>query len=489
MLQRTGRKKGRRYIKALQYAPKGGIAAILKGANIVMKRKLTMKETIVVASTLFGMFFGAGNLIFPVHLGQMAGSNSWPAILGFCITAVTIPILAVAAIGNTHSDNLMELSNKVSGWYGRLFTAVLYLTIGPFFAIPRCASVSFTTGLAPIVGESHFKLWQLIFTFIFFALVMYFSLRPGKITTWIGRVINPLFLLFLGILILVALINPGAPMSEVEPVEAYRSGALFNGLIEGYGTMDAIAGLAFGIVIINVIRDLGVDKDSDVARETLKAGVFAGILMFIIYMLTIIIGAQSRGLFDVSDNGGIALTQISGHYLGSIGSLVLALTITFACLKTAIGLVTSCGEMFVKLVPGKLNYRGWAMFFTLFSFIVSNVGLTAIINYAVPVLMLLYPLVTVLIIMALCEKLFGKSKYVYGLVTLGAFIPAVFDFCKTLPEGVQNALHIPAMTELGRSIFPFFDIGLGWVVPALTGLVIGLVLTVAMRGKDKKAAA
>ena len=454
-----------------------------------MKRKLTMKETIVVASTLFGMFFGAGNLIFPVHLGQMAGSNAWPAIIGFCITAVTVPILAVAAIGNTHSDNLMELSNKVSGWYGRVFTAVLYLTIGPFFAIPRCASVSFTTGLAPIVGESHFRLWQLVFTFIFFAFVMYFSLRPGKITTWIGRVINPLFLVFLGILIFVALIHPGAPMSEVAPVDSYKDGALFNGLIEGYGTMDAIAGLAFGIVIINVIRDLGVDKDNDVARETLKAGVFAGILMFIIYMLTIIMGAQSRGLFDVSDNGGIALTQISGHYLGSIGSLVLALTITFACLKTAIGLVTSCGEMFVKLVPGKLNYRGWAMVFTLFSFIISNVGLTAIINYAVPVLMLLYPLVTVLIIMALTEKAFGKSKYVYGWVTLGAFIPAVFDFCKTLPEGLQNALHIQALTELGRRIFPFFDLGLGWVVPALIGLVIGLVLTFAMRGKGKKAAA
>jgi LIVCS family branched-chain amino acid:cation transporter len=145
--------------------------------------------------------------------------------------------------------------------------------------------------------------------------------------------------------------------------------------------------------------------------------------------------------------------------------------------------------MFVKLVPGKLNYRGWAMFFTLFSFIVSNVGLTAIINYAVPVLMLLYPLVTVLIIMALCEKAFGKSKYVYGWVSLGAFIPAVFDFCKTLPEGIQTALHIPAMTELGRSVFPFFDIGLGWVVPALIGLVIGLVLTVVMRGKKGKAAA
>ena len=454
-----------------------------------MKKKLTMKETIVVASTLFGMFFGAGNLIFPVHLGQMAGSNSWPAIIGFCVTAVTIPILAVAAIGNTHSDNLLDLSSKVSGWYGVAFTALLYLTIGPFFAIPRCASVSFTTGLAPIVGESHYKLWQLVFTAIFFALVMYFSLRPGKITTWIGRVINPLFLVFLGILVIAALIHPGAAMADVEPIEAYQSGAFFNGFIEGYGTMDAIAGLAFGIVIINVVRDLGVEKDGDVAKETLKSGVFTGLLMLIIYALTIIMGAQSRGLFEVSDNGGIALAQISNHYLGGIGSIVLALTITFACLKTAIGLVTSCGEMFVKLVPGKLNYRGWAMVFTLFSFIVSNVGLTAIITYAIPVLMLLYPLATVLVIMALTENWFGKSKYVYGWVTLGAFIPAVFDFCKTLPEGVQNALHIPAMTALGQKIFPFFDLGLGWVVPALIGLVIGLAITFAKRGKAGKAAA
>ena len=448
-----------------------------------------MKETIIVASTLFGMFFGAGNLIFPVHLGQMAGSNSVSAIIGFCITAVTIPILAVAAIGNTHSDNLLQLSTKVSRRFGYIFTAVLYLTIGPFFAIPRCASVSFTTGLAPVVGESHFRLWQFLFSLVFFAFVMYFSLRPGKITVWIGKVINPLFLVFLGILIIVAMVNPGAPVSEVEPADAYTSGALFNGAIEGYGTMDAIAGLAFGIVIINIVRDMGIDKDDDVARETLKAGVFTGILMAIIYALTIIMGAQSRGLFELSDNGGIALTQISNHYLGTVGSIVLALTITFACLKTAIGLITSCGEMFLKVIPGKLNYRGWAMLFTLVSFIISNVGLTAIINLAVPVLMLLYPLATVLIILALCEKIFGKSQYVYACSIIGAFIPAVFDFCKTLPEGAQSALNIPAMTALGSRIFPFFDLGLGWVVPALIGLAVGIVLMLVNRGKGNKAAA
>jgi LIVCS family branched-chain amino acid:cation transporter len=189
-------------------------------------------------------------------------------------------------------------------------------------------------------------------------------------------------------------------------------------------------------------------------------------------------GAQSRGLFELSDNGGIALTQISNHYLGSFGSIVLALTITFACLKTAIGLVTSCGEMFVKVIPGKLNYRGWAMVFTLFSFIVSNVGLTAIITYAVPVLMLLYPLAITLIILALTEGLFGKRKEVYTWVTIGAFIPALFDFFK--------ALGVSPVATLGSKIFPFFDLGLGWVVPSLIGLVLGLAFSMA---KNKSEAA
>ena len=457
-----------------------------ENVDIMRKTRLSMRETIVVASTLFGMFFGAGNLIFPVHLGQMAGSNSWLAIIGFCITAVTIPILAVAAIGNTHSDNLLQLSSKVGKKYGKWFTAALYLTIGPFFAIPRCASVSFTTGIAPLTSGAAYWVWQLVFTFIFFAFVMYFSLRPNGITIWIGRIINPAFLIFLAILIIVALINPGAPLSEVTPTDAYKSGALFNGIIEGYGTMDAIAGLAFGIVIINVVRDLGVEKDGDVARETVKAGVFTGILMAVIYVLTIIMGAQSRGLFELSDNGGIALTQISKHYLGGFGSFILAVTITLACLKTAIGLVTSCGEMFVKVIPGKLNYRGWAMVFTLFSFIVSNVGLTAIIKYAVPVLMLLYPLAIVLIMLALFEKLFKGSRYVYLCATIGAFIPAIFDFFKTLPEGLQKVLGIPGMTFIGQKIFPFFDLGLGWVVPALIGLVVGIILT-ATKGKKETA--
>ena len=448
-----------------------------------MKRTLTLKETIVVASTLFGMFFGAGNLIFPVHLGQMAGSNTGLATIGFIITAVGIPILGVAAIGNTHSDNLLSLSSKVSGWYGYAFTTLLYLTIGPFFAIPRCATTSFTTGIAPLIDESKLTIVQVIFTIIFFAVVLFFSLRPSGITTWIGRIINPIFLVTITILIVVSMVKPTAHIADIMPAENYQTSTLFNGIIEGYGTMDAIAGLAFGIIIINVVRGLGVDGDDDVAKATIKSGFFTALLMGLIYVLTVIMGAQSRGVFEVSENGGIALAQISNYYLGSIGSLLLALMITFACLKTAIGLVTSCSEMFVSMFPKSMSYKAWAISFSLFSFAVSNVGLTAIIEYSVPVLMLLYPLAIVLIAMALTERLFKKSKYVYIWVTAGAFAAAIFDFCKTLPEGIQTALSIPAMTALGQRIFPFFDLGLGWILPSFIGLIIGLLITATKKEK------
>ena len=317
-----------------------------------MENRLNFKQRILVAGTLFGMFFGAGNLIFPVHLGQLAGSNVIPAILGFIMTAVGIPILGVAAIGNTHSDGLQSLANKVGKGYGYVFTCLLYLTIGPFFAIPRCATTSFTTGIQPMLGsETSETLALLIFSLVFFALVLFFSLRPAGITVWIGKIINPLFLIFLGVLVITALCRPSADISSVAPEVGYETGSLFSGFIEGYGTMDAIAGLAFGIVVIDIIRSMGITKDTAVAKEVLYSGVLTGLLMAVIYIATILMGTQSRGLFNTSGNGGIALAQIAGHYLGKAGSIILALTITFACLKTSIGLVTSCADAFVRMFP------------------------------------------------------------------------------------------------------------------------------------------
>ena len=442
-------------------------------------KKLTMRQKILVAGTLFGMFFGAGNLIFPVHLGQLAGRNVIPAIIGFIVTAVGIPIFGVAAIGITHSDGLQTLSSKVGKGYGIFFTCLLYLTIGPLFAIPRCATVSFTTGVAPMLLDPS-KEWLalLIFSAIFFAFVLFFSLRPGKITVWIGKIINPIFLLFLAVLVIAALTNPGASIAAVEPVEAYATGtsSFFSSFIEGYGTMDAIAGLAFGIVVVDVIRRMGVDNDDAVAVDVLGSGLLTSIPMIVIYVTTILMGTQSRGLFETSENGGIALAQISGHYLGRAGSLVLAVTITCACLKTAIGLVTSCADAFARMFPKGLSYRAWAVIFTVLSFLISNFGLSKIISYSLPLLLFLYPLAITLILLALFGNLFHHDRAVYVSVTAFTCIAALFDLAKALPANLKTALHLDGAVGLAEKILPFFDISLGWVLPAFVGLVLGLII-------------
>lgn len=440
-----------------------------------MKTRLSLKQKILVAGTLFGMFFGAGNLIFPVHLGQLAGSNVIPAMIGFIITAVGIPVLGVAAIGITHSNGLQDLAGKVGPRYSYFFTCLLYLTIGPCFAIPRCATTSFTTGIAPMLG-SESALALLIFSGIFFGLVLLFSLRPANITVWIGKIINPLFLVFLAILVFTALIHPGASILETSPSEAYQTGALFSGFVEGYGTMDAIAGLAFGIVVIDIIRGMGVTDDTAIAGDVLRSGTMAGALMALIYVLTILMGTQSLGLFECSENGGIALAQIAEHYLGSFGSVVLALTITFACLKTSIGLVTSCSETFVRMFPKALSYRAWAVIFTLFSFLISNFGLSRIIDYSLPVLMFLYPPTITLILLAIFGRFFHHDRRVYVSVTAFTCVAALLDFLKTLPQGIQDLLHVQGLLEMANDILPFFSINLGWILPALVGLALGLGL-------------
>ena len=440
-------------------------------------KKLTLRQKILVAGTLFGMFFGAGNLIFPVHLGQMAGRNALPAIIGFIITAVGIPILGVAAIGVTHSDGLQTLSGKVGKGYGIFFTCLLYLTIGPLFAIPRCATVSFTTGITPLLGaDSPERLYLLLFSAVFFAFVLFFSLRPGKITVWIGKIINPLFLFFFAVLMLAALLAPGAAVSAVEPVEAYRSDAFFPALIEGYGTMDAIAGLAFGIVVIDVIRRMGVDNDDAIAKDVLSSGLLTGALMALIYVVSIVVGAQSRGLFELSENGGIALTQIAGHYLGGVGLFILAFTITFACLKTSIGLVTACAETFSKMTNGKISYRSWAILFTVFSFAVSNIGLSAIIEYSIPMLMLIYPPAIALILLAFLGKFFAHDRTVYIATMIGTWAAAIFDCMKTLPAPVQAALHLDAPIAFAAAHLPLFDKNLGWLLPAVIGFAAGMAI-------------
>lgn len=426
---------------------------------------------------LFGLFFGAGNLIFPVFMGQMAGHNIWYAILGFLVTGVGLPLLGIVAMGISRSDGLYKLASRVHPFYSIFFTCALYLTIGPFFAIPRTATVSFEVGIAPLISQSQVSLWLGIFSLLFFLSVLWFSLRPSNILVYVGKILNPLFLMFLSILIITAFINPMGDISQFQATGAYQDNSFFQGFIEGYNTMDALASLAFGIIVINVIRNLGIEDPKTIALSTVKSGILSMSLMVIIYACLAIIGSQSLGITDISSNGGQALAIISTHYFGRGGSLLLAATITVACLKTAVGLITSCSETFSNIFKNSLSYKGYAILFCIISFGVANIGLNNIISFSLPVLMFLYPLAITLILLSIFHGFFHGDKRVYQCV-IGFTIPAaLLDLIGTLPKDMVQLLNLGGLIEWAKASLPFYNIGMGWILPSLLGLFIGLLIS------------
>lgn len=454
-----------------------------------MKQKLSGREYVYIASMLFGLFFGAGNLIFPVHMGQMAGSNLWPAIIGFCVTGVGLPLLGVAALGISRSNGLYELGCRVGRPYSIFFTCLLYLTIGPFFAIPRCASTSFTVGLEQILPDgANMQLCLFIFSLLFFGAALFFSLKPGKILVWVGKILNPAFLVFLGVLVVVSVLNPGASIGDVQPEGAYATQSFFTGFLEGYNTMDALASLAFGIVVVQVIRGLGVTESNAVAGSTVRAGIFSCLFMAVIYVAVSVVGAQSRGLFATSENGGIALAQIAQHYLGKPGLYILAATVTLACLKTSVGLITSCAEAFTGLFPKGPSYRIWAIIFSGASMLFANVGLSGIISYSLPVLMFLYPLAITLVLLSLFGRFFRYDRAVFISTTACALVASFYDLLVSLPENLYTALHCDAIKSFVTSYLPLADLGLSWVIPSLVGFAIGMIIHVAHAASARKAA-
>ena len=293
-----------------------------------------------------------------------------------------------------------------------------------------------------------------MFSLLFFAIVLWFSLKPGKILTWIGKILNPIFLVCLGILLLTALFHPMGAVREIAPEGAYIPSAFFSGFLEGYNTMDALAGLAFGIIVVNVVKDLGIESPEAIAVNTVKAGIFGCGLMGIIYLAVAVVGAQSRGLYPVSANGGEALLVIARHYFGGAGAAILAVTVTFACLKTAVGLITSCSETFHSLFPTWFSYRTWAIGFCLLSFGIANLGLNAILACTLPVLMFLYPLAIALIFLALTGKWYRNDPLVYRSVILFTLLAAILDFLNAIPQAAVEFLHLILCWIWRRSICP-----------------------------------
>ncbi len=449
-----------------------------------MNKKLTWANYLSIGSMLFGLFFGAGNLIFPVFMGQHAGENVWNAIIGFVSTGVLLPFLGVVAIGLSKTNGLFQLASKVHKSFAYFFTVALYLTIGPFFALPRLATVSYEVGFTPFVSAENNAIGLAIFSVLFYAVAIFYALKPSIIVTSVGKVLNPLFLVFLSVLFIAAFLSPMGTVSEAQALNGYTDAAFFTGFLEGYNTMDALASLAFGVIVINAIKQLGVHEPSQIALDTLKSGVITVLLMSGIYAALTVLGTTSVSSIAVMENGGLILAAIAQHFFGNIGNVLLAFIVTLACLKTAIGLIVACSEMFTTMFPNTFSYRVYVFIFGIVTALVANVGLTAIIAYSIPVLMLLYPLAITLIIVALIAPFMGDRRISYVMSIVFVLPVAFADFLNAAMDMEIVGQQVAPIIETIYSVLPFADIGMAWVLPATIGLVIGLVLAVGTDGPN-----
>lgn len=298
---------------------------------------------VVIRFMLFSLFFGAGNLIFPPFLGQNAGEHTFTAMAVFLLTAVVLPVLGVIVVARF--DGLDKLSGKAGKRFVFIFTVLIYLSIGPGLGIPRAASVPFEMAVSPYLpNDANRTLWMVLYSALFFLVALWLCLNPGKLVQRIGKVLTPSLLILL-VLLFISFVTKGN-VNVAPALDSYQSSAFLKGFTEDYNTMDTIAALNFGLVISTTLVSFGLNEKKDCITHTVYAGIFAGSILVIVYMMLSYMGMRSSGVYAVQENGAWTLRCIVQQVFGDGGAILLAAIFTLACLTTCIGLINSISQFF-----------------------------------------------------------------------------------------------------------------------------------------------
>lgn len=317
--------------------------------------KLGKRQMLLVSFMLFSLFFGAGNLIFPPFLGQNAGTHTLFAVIGFLVTAVVLPILGVIVV--TKFNGLAHLSQKVGAKFGLMFTVLICLSIGPGLGIPRAASVPFEMAVAPYLPVgTNLTIWMVVYSLVFFLIALWLCLNPGKLVERIGTFLPPSLLVLLSILFVSFLFLGENKIANLQP--AYQSVPFLQGFIHGYQTMDTIAGLNFGLVIVTTLGVFGVKEEKSIIRYTVLAGIFAGSILAIVYVMLTYMGMCSSGVYPIKGNGTWTLRCIVYQLFGNPGAILLAAIFTLACLTACVGLINFISQHLSTLFK-KFSYQQW----------------------------------------------------------------------------------------------------------------------------------
>lgn len=419
--------------------------------------KLSKKKMVLISFMLFSLFFGAGNLIFPPFLGQNAGENTPLAMCGFLITAVILPVLGVIVVADY--NGLDALATKAGKKFALVFTVLIYLSIGPGLGIPRAASVPFEMAVAPYLSASmNPTICMFLYSLVFFLLALWLCMNPGKLVDRIGHFLTPSLLALLVFLFVSFLLKGKTDIAYAQT--EYLSTPLLNGFIEGYQTMDTIAALNFGLVISLTLQSFGLKDKSDIRKHTIIAGVLAGSILSLIYLMLSYMGMCSSGVYEIAENGAITLRNIVYQLFGEGGAILLALIFTLACLTTCVGLIHSIAAFFHKLFS-KVSYQQWVMGITFVSFLICNLGLNAILTISIPILNAVYPIAIVLIILGLSDCVLKSSVFEWKMCVSFTMV------LSTIYAIEQLGVNIPLF-----HFVPLYALGFGWICSAVFGFLL-----------------
>jgi len=404
----------------------------------------------------FALFVGAGNIIFPPIIGMQAGTAVIPAALGFLVTAVGLPVITSVAMARANGA-MAAITAPMGKTGGILLTLVCYLCIGPFFGIPRTASVSYDLAVQPFTHSEN-SLW--VWSLAYFAIVILVSFYPGKLMDSVGKILAPLKIIALAILGITAFVVAAGKPSF--PKGTWQVAPFSEGITNGYVTMDTLAALAFGLVIVNAIRSRGVDSPRLITRYALLASLIAGGGLILVYVSLFRLGTVSASLAPNANNGAEVLSAYVHYSFGIAGTLFLGILLTIACLITAIGLTSACAA-YLSHLTGKPNAL-FACIIALFSLVVANLGLTTLLTISVPILTAIYPMFIVLIGTYFIRHRFSSD----ALVVMPVALLALFF-------GIADGLHSANLTVQPFSLArycPLYSQNLAWLLPSCVLFVL-----------------
>ena len=434
-----------------------------------MNPKSTVKNSIVLGLALFAMFFGAGNLIFPPAIGIEGGQDWFTGFIAYFVADVGLALFSVIAM--LRADGQLD---KVIGSVGRVPATVLNVAIiaciGPLLAIPRTAATTYEMGSAALFGSELHPLALPLFSLLFFALVLLFSLKPGTVVSNIGRVLTPLLVATLAALIIAGIVNPGAAAGP-----ATAENLIQEGVLNGYQTMDVIAALIFSIIVVQTVKDFGAASRASMAKSVGLACGVSALMLFAVYGGLAYLGATTGQLWAQEYAAGTVnqaalLTNISQAVLGGTGSLFLAAAVFFACFTTAVGLVTTCSEYFHQLLGERVDYPLIAAAICGVSLLLCNVGLSQIIQISAPILMVVYPVALFLTVASLAQRKPGRERLA---CKLGALAALLVSLCSVL----AGSFGVEAFAFV--DLLPLGNLGFAWLLPTLVAAALGALVDFA----------